>query len=123
MLHMGTNYLTSENNAKRMAKSIIDSTKNSVKDKYSVSISSIIAGNGNLNIKAETVNVYLRSICSNACINLIENSRSINPKKHLNNSKLHLNLKGCNVSSQIPLEKMSSIYSVTKRRIIKFAFP
>ena len=92
--HMGTNDLTSDNNAGSIAKSVLDLVKNHVKDHCSGIISSIIPRNGNLSTKAEEVNVLLGSMYSNADSNLIDNSRSINHKTHLNNSKLHLNLKG-----------------------------
>ena len=92
MLHVGTNDLASENNANRIGKSIVDLTKSSVNDYYSINISSIIPRNDNT--KAEDAIFFLWGICSNDGVNLTENSRSINPKKHLSNSKLHLNLKG-----------------------------
>ena len=42
--------------------------------------------------KAEEVNHYLKDMCKIAAIYYIDNS-SFNTKKHLNNSKLHLNEK------------------------------
>ena len=44
-LHVGTNDLVSENIAERIEKSLVDLPKNSVKDRCSVSISSIIPRN------------------------------------------------------------------------------
>ena len=43
--------------------------------------------------KTEEVNHYLKDMCQIASIDHIDNS-SFNPKKHSNNSKLHLNEKG-----------------------------
>ena len=54
MLHVGTNDLASENNANRIGKSIVDLTKSSVNDYYSISISSIIPRN-----KAEDAKFFL----------------------------------------------------------------
>ena len=64
-LKVGTNDLASENNAERIAKSIVDLAKKFfVKDHCSVSISRIVPRNDNLNTKAERVNVFLRIMCS-----------------------------------------------------------
>ena len=43
--------------------------------------------------KAEELNYHLKGMCKAASIDYIDKS-SFNPKKHLNNSKLHLSEKG-----------------------------
>ena len=42
------------------------------------------------------VNDCLARLCKNENFSLIDHSRSIDPGKHLNNSKLHLNIRGSN---------------------------
>ena len=62
--------------------------------KLDVSISSIIPRNDNWN-KVMEVNSYLKDLCEGNYIPFINNT-TINAKKHLNNSRLHLNAKGSN---------------------------
>ena len=49
-------------------------------------------------------------MCKSANIDFIDNSKNFNPKKHLNNSKLHLNDKGSYKLSNILVNYISSIY-------------
>ena len=49
-------------------------------------------------------------MCKSANIDFIDNSKNFNPKKHLNNSKLHLNDKGSYKLSNILVNYVSSIY-------------
>ena len=76
ILHVGTNDLISENNAER------------------VTISGIIPRNDHWNIKAEEVNNHMKGMCASAKIDYIDNFQNFNPRRHLNNSRLHLNDKG-----------------------------
>ena len=94
ILHVWTNDLASENNAERIAKSIVDLAKGLVSDDRTISVSSIVPKNDKLNGKAAEVNSYLEKMCSNVNMHFIDNARVINPKRHLNNSKLHLTLLG-----------------------------
>ena len=63
MLHVGTNYLASENNAERTAKSIVDLAKGLVADDCTISVSSIVPRNDKLSGKAAEVNCYLQRMC------------------------------------------------------------
>ena len=63
MLHVGTNYLASENNAERTAKSIVDLAKGFVADDCTISVSSIVPRNNKLSGKAAEVNSYLQMMC------------------------------------------------------------
>ena len=64
--------------------------------KLDASISSIIPRNDNWdNWDNWEVNIYLKDLCESNNILFISNT-TINPKKHLNNSRLHLNPKGSN---------------------------
>ena len=83
IFHVGTNDLNSELPPERIAKSIIDVAKNTKSDSRIVSISGIVPRNDDFNIKATEFNKELFLSHSN-----------INPKIHLNKSKLHLNRNG-----------------------------
>ena len=61
--------------------------------KLDVSISSIILRNDNWNNEVMEVNSYLKDLCESNNIPFISHT-TINPKEHLNNSRLHLNPKG-----------------------------
>ena len=63
--------------------------------KLDFSIFSIISRNDNWNNKVIEVNSYLKDLCEGNDIPFINNT-TINPKKHLNNSRLHLNAEGSN---------------------------
>ena len=63
--------------------------------KLDISISSIIPRNYNWNKKVMEVNSYLKNLCESNHVPFISNT-TINPKKHLNSSRLHLNPKGSN---------------------------
>ena len=80
--------------AERIAKPIVDLAKGLVADERTISVSSIVPRKDKLNGKVEEVNSYLQRMCSNVNMLFIDNARAINPERHLNNSKLHLNLKG-----------------------------
>ena len=110
ILHVGTNDLTSDNSPERVGKSIVDLAKNMFHDNRKVTISGIIRRNDEWNNKAELVNNHLKEMCKSANIDFIDNSKNFNPKKHLNNSKLHLNDKGSYKLSNILVNYISSIY-------------
>ena len=60
--------------------------------------------------KGLLVNNHLKEMCKSANIDFIDNSENFNPKKHLNNSKLHFNDKGSYKLSNILVNFISSIY-------------
>ena len=94
ILHVGTNDLNSENNAEQISKSILDLAKDLTSQKRSVTVSGIVPRNDEWNNKAAEVNEHLRVMCQESGISFIEHSKYINPRKHLNRSKIHLNEKG-----------------------------
>ena len=93
IFHVGTNELNSELPPERIAKSIIDVAKNTQSDSRIVSISGIVPRNDNFNIKATEVNKELSKMCDKEKLLFLSRS-TINPKIHLNKSKLHLNRNG-----------------------------
>ena len=93
IFHVKTNDVPSNKKAKRIAESILSLAKEVKASKLDVSISSIIPRNDNWNNKVMEVNSYLKNFCESNDIPFISNT-TINPKKHLNNSHLHLSSKG-----------------------------
>ena len=89
IFHVGTNELNSELPPERIAKSVIDVAKNIRSDSRIVSISGIVPRNDNFNIKAAEVNKELSKMCDKEKLLFLSHS-NINPKIHLNKSKLHL---------------------------------
>ena len=88
----------------------MDLVKNLFHDNRKVTISCIIPRNDEWNNKAELVNNHLKEMCKSANIDFIDNSKNVDPKKHLNNSKLHLNYKESYKLSNILVNYISSIY-------------
>ena len=110
ILHVGTKDLISDNSPERVGKSIVDLAKNLLHDNRKVTINGIIPRNDEWNKKAELVNNHLKEMCKSANIDFIDNSKNVDPKKHLNNSKLHLNYKESYKLSNILVNYISSIY-------------
>ena len=93
ILHVGTNEMNSELPPERIAKSVVDVAKNVKSDTRSVSISSILPRNDNFNNKVIEVNKELEKMCNKEKLKLIKHD-NINPKAHINKSKVHLNRNG-----------------------------
>ena len=88
VLHVGTNDLPSVKPADSIARSIITLAQEVIAEKRSVSTSNIIPRNDKWNNKVFEVNSCLKKI------DYLDSSININPRRHLNNSKLHLKNKG-----------------------------
>ena len=95
IFHVGTNDVPSNKKAKSNVESIVSLAKEVKASKIDVSISSIIPRNDNWNNKLMEVNSYLKDLSESNDIPFISNT-TINPKEHLNNSRLHLNPKNSN---------------------------
>ena len=93
ILHVGTNELNSELTPERIAKSVINVGKNIQTNHKTISISGIVPRNDNFNNKATEVNKELSQMCKKEKLLFVDHS-NINPKAHLNRSKLHLNRNG-----------------------------
>ena len=96
IFHVGTNDIPTSNHALAIAQSIVDLAKSVKTQDRSVAISGIIPRNDQWNNKVRAVNDSLAPVCEKDNIWVIDHSRSIDPRKNLNNSKLHLNIKGSN---------------------------
>ena len=110
ILHIGNNDLSSENNAERVGKSIVDLAKSLLFENRKVSISEIIPRNDRWNIKAKEVNNHMKEMC--ACVNIdyIDNFQNFNPRRHLNSSRLHLNDKGSYRLNNIFVSYLSDLF-------------
>lgn len=94
VLHCGTNDLKSKQ-PEEISENIIDLAKSvsQISESTGVIISGIVPRGDDLNQNAEKVNEMLEKLCNDLNVGFVDNSR-IDPRKHLNNSRLHLNRSG-----------------------------
>ena len=97
VLHAGTNDLRTENTASQIAKVTTDLATSLKNDDNTVTVSGIVPRLGNLNNKANEVNGCLVLMCQERNISFLSRDESIDPSKHLNQSKLHLNSGGIKI--------------------------
>ena len=96
ILHCGTNNLRSNIKLEELGKRIVDLALSIKEEKNAVLVSSITARNDKLSGKVTAVNDLLQAECESRNLGFIDNS-NIDPKIHLNRSRLHLNVKGTNI--------------------------
>ena len=96
ILHVGTNDLNSERTASQIANSVITLATTLKNDNNKIHISLIVPRFDNLNNKVNEVNNRLINMCQERNINFINHTNTIDPKRHLNESHLHLNRYGTN---------------------------
>ena len=77
ILHVGTNYLNSQRPSDLIAKSIVHLAINLKNNSQNVSISNIIMRNDSFNEKAMEVNGYLKQLCIEGNISLIDHTKTI----------------------------------------------
>ena len=90
-LHFATNELSSKNDAEIVGKSVVDLAKSLLSENCKVFIFGLILLNEQWDNKSEQVNNNLKEMCSSVNIDYIDHFKKFNQKKHLNNSKLHIN--------------------------------
>ena len=110
ILQVGTNDLNSEKSAHLCSQSIVDLAKSLTSDKRKDTISGIIPRNDEWNNKAAEVNEYLRNMCKESEILFIDHGKRINPRKHLNWSKLHLSEKGSFILGKTFLDHVKLLF-------------
>ena len=93
ILHVGTNDVLSEKIPQVITQSIVDLAKTVANDNFQVTVSSIVPRNDQWSKKVYEVNKVLLNLCKDVNTPFISHS-SIDAKRNLNNSKLHLNIKG-----------------------------
>ena len=95
VLHAGTNDLGTENTASQIAKATIDLVTSNT-----VTVSGIVPRLDKLNNNANEVNRRLVLMCKERNISFLSHDESIDPSKHLNESKLHLNSNGIKIFTE-----------------------
>ena len=110
ILHLGMSDLNAEKSAQLCSKSIADLAKSLTSGERKVTISGIIPSNDEWNDKAAEVNEYLRNMCKESEIPFIKHGKRINPRKHLNKSKLYLNEKGSFILGKTFLDHIKFIF-------------
>ena len=94
ILHVGTNDVLSEKIPQVIAQSIVDLAKTVANDNFQVTVSSIVPRNDQWSKKVYEVNKALLNLSKDVNIPFISHS-AIDAKRNLDNSKLHLNIRGC----------------------------
>ena len=90
IMHCGTNNLSSNASTESIAENIIEAAMTLHTDDNTVLISGVCQRGDHLNEKANEVNQHLHRMCNARNIGFI-NHDNIDPQRHLNGSKLHLN--------------------------------
>ena len=96
IFHVATNDIPTSKDPPAIPQSIVDLTKSVMTQDRGVTVSGIIPRNDQWKNKVREVNDSLTYMCENDNISFLDHSGSIDPRKNLNNSKLHLNVKGSN---------------------------
>ena len=93
VIHVGTNDLSTHATPYTIAKSILDLGVAVSSETTVVSISGLVPRKDKHEKKRREVNILIQKFCSERNIAFISHDK-INPPKHLNQSKLHLNKSG-----------------------------
>lgn len=110
ILHVGTNDLNSEKTSSQIANSIIE-LHNSLKTiDNEITVSLIVPRADNLNNKAIEVNNRLINMCNERNINFIDHKNDVQPERHINESKVHLNRYGTIVFAKKFSDYISNLY-------------
>ena len=112
ILHVGTNDLPSNKSPEEIARSITDLATSIKNEKHDVSISNIIIRADDKKLEEERceVNSFLGKLCKEKNFYLIDHSTRIK-RNHLNKGKLHLNLKGWKLLSDIFVKELSEVFN------------
>ena len=89
--HVGTNELKSSKTANQISRSVIDFALSLKSGKSAVTISLTVLQKDSLNNKAQEVNSRNINMCGERDITIIDHTDTIDIKRHLNESKVHLN--------------------------------
>ena len=93
ILRVGTIDVPSEKTPQVIAQSIVDLAKTAGNDNLLVTVFSIVPRNDQWSKKVYEVNKVLFNLCKDVSIPFISHS-AIGAKRNLDNSKLHLNIRG-----------------------------
>ena len=103
-LHAGTNDLRTENTASQVAKAAIDLATSLNNGDNTVTDSGIVPRLDDLNNKATEVNCGLVLMCKERNLSFLSHDETIDPRKNLKESKLHLNSNVIKFSQKIFLD-------------------
>ena len=101
VLHAGKNNLRTKNLASQIAKATTDLATSLKNDDNTATVSSIVPRLDGLNNKANEVNRCPVLMCKEMNISFLLHKESIDPHKHLNESKLHFNSNGIKIFAEI----------------------
>ena len=117
ILHTGTNNLWIENTTSQIAKATI-SLATSLKNDDNTELSGFVPRLDNLDNKANEVNRHQVLMCKERNISFFSHDESIDPSKHLNESKLHLNSNGIKILAENFLDFWQSEIYVSHEKLI-----
>ena len=90
LLHVGTNDLSSNKSPEQISVDILNLANSLKLENNTVIVSSIVPNDDENKKKVDEVNIILEELCKANNVGIISH-RNINPKRHLNRSRLHLN--------------------------------
>ena len=96
LLHVGTNYLFSNKSPEQISPDILNLANSLKLDNNTVIVSIIVPRDDENKKEVDEVNIILEELCKANNIGIISH-RNINPKRHLNRSRLHLNDAGASL--------------------------
>ena len=99
-LHAGTNDLRTENTASQVAEATIDLATSLNNGDNTVTVSGIVPRLDDLNNKATEVNRGLVLMCKERNLSFLSHDETIDPRKNLKESKLHLNSNGIKIFAE-----------------------
>ena len=108
ILNVGINDLNSERPSDLIAKPIVNLAITLKNNSQNVSISNIIMRNDNFNEKAMEVNGYLKQLCIEKNIFLIDHTKTIH-SRNINRSKLYLSKSGSIILSNNFVKTISNM--------------
>ena len=108
LIHVGTNDLPSRRQPDVIAEDIIQLALKLNTNSSDISISNIVTRNDQYKKKASAVNDKLKNLCREKNLHYIDHSNSIDTR-HLNGSKLHLNVKGTKILFSNFVEAISNV--------------
>ena len=91
VLHVATNDLRLSKSPKKISEDIVTLVESMKTDNNKIIVSSVVCRKNKFREKVDKVNAHLEEICAEKDIAIITHS-NINPKRHLNKSRLHLGI-------------------------------
>ena len=108
IIHVGTNNLSSKKESTETSSAIVDLVLKPKSDTCQVSVSNLTTRSDQYRKKALEVKQHMKVLCREKNINVIDYGNTITVR-HLNGSKLHLNLKENKVLTEKFTEAVSNI--------------